>query len=288
MSHDQRNDSFPSSLRARSASLRSRTRYCSSLVSPRSSLPASSGSESKFSLISGPAVWMPGEKWRTSRRLRARSSMKRTFSGRSWASSMIPATRGPFGVQPIRANTNSSRRPDSSSTARAASSSLLEQMAFTMPRRLSERISSAREGSRATSPSLRVPDQRVSSRSQTISLTAPVTPSPVAYSEVAARCGVGAPPWPTAMSHYDTRVPVPSRAPGRKNPRSNVPLSIGSYALVAAVLPWSASDGRGPRASLNGIAVVLGELSDSSPQACPSQVRATARAPARGTGQRSR
>ena len=98
--------------------------------------------------------------------------MKRTFSGRSWASSTIWATRGPLGVQSTRENTNSSHRSAATSSARTGASSFFEQMAFTIPRRLSVRTRPTRTGSRTTGPSLSVPCQKVSSKSQTTSLTA--------------------------------------------------------------------------------------------------------------------
>ncbi len=123
-------------------------------------------------MISGPAVRMPGTAWLTSARLMARSSMNRTSAGRSWASSTICATRGPFGDQSMRANTNSAHSPSASSRARASASSFFEQIELTIPRPLRVRTRSATDGSMVTGPSLSVPAQRVSSRSQTTSFTA--------------------------------------------------------------------------------------------------------------------
>ncbi len=171
MSHERRNSSWEPTAARRSTSLRSSTRYWASRVSPWSSLPASCGRSRRSSTISGPAVCRPGAKWAASPRLAGRSSMNRTFSGRSWASSTMAATRGPLGVQSMRAKTNSSHRSAASSSARTGASSFFEQMALTMPRRLRVRTSWATTGSSRTGPSLRVPDQRVSSRSHTTSLT---------------------------------------------------------------------------------------------------------------------
>ena len=102
MSHDRRNSSLEASATRRSASLRSSTRYWAQPGQSGVVLAGQLGQVGEGGpRISGPAVWRPGAKWPASPRLAGRSSRKRTFSGRSWASSMMRATRGPFGVQSI-------------------------------------------------------------------------------------------------------------------------------------------------------------------------------------------
>ena len=270
MSHDQRNDSFPPSLRARSASLRSRTRYCSSLVSPRSSLPASSGSESMSSADLGPC----------------RLDARREVADLAAVEGEIVDEEDVLGAE-LRVFDDLGDPWTLRCPADPGEHELVEEARLVQHRACGFFIVVGADGVYDAAPVERtdqlgprgvegdlafaegagpegvveVPDDQLDR-----------TGDPVSGRVLRGRPrAVGSEPLlgrqPCPIMTLAFRCRVGRRVAKNRGRRSFVDRE--RRALVPAVLPWSASDGRGPRASLNGIAGVLGELSDSSPQACP-------------------
>ena len=124
----------------------------------------------RFGSSSGKAVIRPSAKNFASSRLDGLSSMNRALTGRSCISDINAAIRLPLGSQLTDGKTNKSHIPIFLSAASALSMSFLLHIELTIPisvRRLT-RPRFASIGS--TSPSERIPFQKVSSKSHITSL----------------------------------------------------------------------------------------------------------------------